>query len=140
MTARLEGRPLIAGTARGPLLMLDGGISFWGGVDPHSGRLTDPRHPKVGTSIGGTILAIPHAVGSSSSSAIMLELLRGGRAPAAVIMGRADAILTLGVVVASELGYGAIPVVEIGTEGWARLPDTGVAAVDADGLVTVRGG
>jgi predicted aconitase with swiveling domain len=51
----------------------------------------------------------------------MLELLRRGIAPAAVLMAEADAILSLGVVVAGELGYSTIPVVEVATaqlEAW----------------------
>ena len=82
-------------------------------MDPRSGRITDPRHPDHGRSIAGTVLAVPSAVGSSSSSAIMLELLRNGVAPAAVLMGTADAILALGVVVGRELGYAPIPVVQV---------------------------
>ncbi len=44
----------------------------------------------------------------------MLELLRNDRAPAALLMAEADAILALGVVIAKELGYPGIPVVEVG--------------------------
>ena len=103
----VRGRPLIPGEGRGPLLRLTHPISFWGGVDPTSGQIVDPRHPEFGSSITGTVLAIPAAVGSSSSSAIMLELLREGTAPAAILMGKADAILALGGVVGGEVGGGS---------------------------------
>ena len=93
----VTGRVLVAGAGEGPLLRLSAPISFWGGVDPLSGRIADPRHPDHGRSVAGMVLAVPSAVGSSSSSAIMLELLRNGVAPAAVLMGTADAILALGV-------------------------------------------
>ena len=119
----LVGRTLVPGTGAGPLLRLRHPISFWGGVDPTTGDIVDPRHPDHGRCIAGHILALPGAVGSSSSSAIMLELLRSGRAPAAVLMEEADAILALGVVVAGELGYPTIPVVEIRMSDIASLED-----------------
>lgn len=123
----VTARALIGGDAEGPLLRLTHPISLWGGVDPVPGTISDPRHPQFGASIAGTVLAIPSAVGSSSSSAIMLELLREGTAPAAILIGRADAILALGVVVGGELGYRPIPVLEMpmreldGLEDGARI-------------------
>jgi uncharacterized protein len=135
----VSARPLIAGAAAGPLLRLTHPISFWGGVDPVRGVIADPRHPQHGRAIAGTVLLIPHAVGSSSSSAIMLELMREGRAPAAILMGRADAILALGVVVGRELGYAAVPMLEIhvdALEGWA---DGTRIEVDGEGGVRRAG-
>jgi len=133
----VNGRVLVEGRAAGPLLRLTRPISFWGGVDPVAGTIVDPRHPQFGVSIAGTVLAIPSAVGSSSSSAIMLELLREEQAPAAILMGRADAILALGVVVGAELGYPAIPVVETSTENLEMLPDGATVEVDEAGVVRV---
>lgn len=104
---------LIPGNAEGGLLRLQAPISLWGGVDPGSGVVIDPRHPDHGASITGTVLAMPGAIGSSSSSAIMLELLREGTAPAAILMARADAILAIGIIVSIELGYPACPVLEV---------------------------
>ena len=132
----MTGRVLVEGRGTGPLLRLTHPISFWGGVDPVAGTIVDPRHPQFGASIAGSVLAIPSAVGSSSSSAIMLELLREERAPAAILMGQADAILALGVVVAAELGYEPIPVIEVSAAELAELPDGCVAEVDAAGVVS----
>jgi len=132
-----EARILIPGEAEGPLLRLAAPISFWGGVDPKTGRIADPRHPDHGRSIAGTALAVPATMGSSSSSAVMLELLRGGHAPAALLLGAVDAILTLGVVVAREMGYGTIPVLALNAEALAALPETGARLRVADGEITV---
>jgi predicted aconitase with swiveling domain len=133
-----KARVLVGGSGRGPLLRLRAPISFWGGVDPVAGRIADPRHPDHGASIGGTVLVVPAAVGSSSSSAIMLELIREGTAPAAVIMGSADAILALGVVVARELGHSGPPVVELPVPMLDALPD-GVLEVLEDGTLRRAG-
>lgn len=120
------GRVLVPGTGSGPLLRLTHPLSFWGGVDPVRGVISDPRHPQHGREIAGRVLVVGSAVGSSSSSAIMLETMREGTSPAAILMGRADAILALGVVVGRELGYAPIPVVEVDPAALAGWPD-GVA-------------
>ena len=108
----VKGRILVEGKASGPLLRLRHPISFWGGVDPKTGVICDPRHPDHGACVAGTVLAVPSAVGSSSSSAVILELIREGCAPAALILGSTDAIVALGVVVAGELGLPTLPVLQ----------------------------
>jgi predicted aconitase with swiveling domain len=128
---------LLPGAARGPLLRLGKPISFWGGVDPWSGRITDPRHPDHDRMIGGTILALPGTIGSSSSSAVMLELLAGGRAPAALLLAEPDAILTLGVVVGGEMGYGTIPVLRLSAAAQQALPQRARLAIAPDGSISL---
>ena len=118
-----------------PLLRLDEPLSFWGGVDPGSGVITQPRHPQHGHSVAGTVLAMPRGIGSSSSSAVLLELLHLGRAPRALLMGEVDAILALGVVVAREMGFATVAVVECDV---TRLPG-GVVRVARDGTVVAVG-
>lgn len=128
----VAGRVLVAGEAEGPLLRLAEPLSFWGGVDPASGRITQPRHPDHGRCVAGTVLAMPRGIGSSSSSAVLLELIHHGCAPAALLMGEADAILALGVVVAREMGFGSIPVLECRVDALpapARLRVTGEGRV-----------
>lgn len=119
----LTGTVVHPGSARGRLLFLRKPVSFWGGVDPESGRVADPRHPQHGERLGGRIVAMERTIGSSSSSAIMLELLRNGTAPAGVVVGEPDAILVLGVLVAQELGYPTIPFLQVGAEGVAALAE-----------------
>ncbi len=126
----IAGRVLVDGIGQGPLLLLGAPICFWGGVDPETGRIGDPRHPDHGAEIAGRVLAAPATVGSSSSSAVMLELLRLGRAPAALLLAEADAILTLGVIVAGEMGYATIPVLEVAAGDLAALPEAGEIRVE----------
>jgi uncharacterized protein len=86
-------------------LILTAPISFWGGVDPKTSRIADVRHPQHGLPIAGTILMLPGTIGSSSASAVLLELIHRNIAPAAIIMRQADAILLLGILVAREMGW-----------------------------------
>jgi predicted aconitase with swiveling domain len=97
------------GAVTGPCLALTAPISFWGGVDPRTGEIIDARHPQRGRNIAGTVLALPGTIGSSSASAVLLELVHAGRAPAALLMHEPDAILLLGLIVAREMGWGTPP-------------------------------
>ncbi len=113
MTARIEGRVLFPGAASGPLLKLTAPLSLWGGIDPATGTIIHGRHPERGCNVRGMVLAIPEPIGSSSSSYVMLELIHSGNAPAALLLGRADAIIVVGCLVAREMGWKAPPVVEV---------------------------
>jgi predicted aconitase with swiveling domain len=112
---------LLPGEAAGPLLKLAAPLSFWGGVDPASGSIIDVRHPDHGACVAGTVLAMPGTIGSSSASAVLLELIRICKAPAALLLVRPDAILLLGAVVARELGWPAPPAFLITAADFANL-------------------
>jgi predicted aconitase with swiveling domain len=127
-------KPLLPGAATGPVMRLSAPLSFWGGVDPNTGRIIQVRHPQCGEIIGGRILCLPATIGSSSSSAVLLELIRLGIAPAALVMGTPDAILMIGCLVAREMGWAAPPAFALDAEAQARLPDH--LAIAADGTIT----
>jgi predicted aconitase with swiveling domain len=122
------------GTARGRVLKLPA-LSFWGGIDPATGRLSDPAAPGHGEAVAGRVLLIAEPRGSSSSSAVMLELLRTGLAPAAVVLGHVDAILGLGIVVAREMGWPTIPLYRLPVAMHERIADNIAIAISADGAI-----
>jgi predicted aconitase with swiveling domain len=99
------GQVLVAGAAQGPALVLTEPLSFWGGVEATTGEIIDRSHPDWGKNITATILAMPGARGSSSSSSVLLEAVRLGTAPAGIILERPDAILTIAGILAFEM-YG----------------------------------
>ena len=106
MSGRMNAEILVPGPAvEAAALVLSAPISFWGGVDPATGRIADVRHPQHGASVSGRVLFLPGTIGSSSASAVLLELVRGGLAPAALVLHEPDAILLLGLVVAREMGW-----------------------------------
>ena len=120
--------------ASGIALVLTKPISFWGGVDPATGDIIDARHPERGVNITGRVLALPGTVGSSSASAVLLELVRAGRAPAAIILHEPDAILLLGLIVAREMGWPTPVALRLDREHQKAL--LGMIAVTRDGLVS----
>ncbi|KAB2851188.1 MAG: DUF126 domain-containing protein [Hyphomicrobiaceae bacterium] len=129
------GRVLIPGEAEGPLLRLSAPLSFWGGINPATGEIILARHPERGKNVAGTILALPEPIGSSSSSYVLLELIYGGNAPAAIILGQADGILAVGALVAQEMGWRAPPMLELPAAEIAQL--AGSNARISDGAILV---
>ena len=137
MTARLRGTVLVPGAAAGPVLALAEPLSFWGGVDPATGRIIEARHPDHGRSVAGHILAMPAVRGSSSSSSILAELLRAGLGPLAILLGEPDEILVVGAVVAREL-YGAdCPVVLLDPADYAAAAACATLTIGSDGTFSV---
>ena len=106
MNAVAETEVLVPGRGgQGAALVLKAPISFWGGVDPTSGRIADVRHPDHGLSIAGRVLFLPGTIGSSSAAAVLMELVHNGHAPAAIVLHEPDAILLLGLIVAREMRW-----------------------------------
>lgn len=132
----LKAEILIPGAAAsGRCLALTAPISFWGGVDPRSGRIIDARHPERGACIAGTVLALPGTIGSSSASAVLLELVHAGCAPAALLLDAPDAILLLGLIVAREMGWATPPAFRLAAEHQPALAGR-TLALSSDGLIT----
>jgi len=86
-------------------LILTEPLSFWGGLDPATGRIVDVHHPQHGESLAGRVVVMPHGRGSSSSPSVLAEALRLGNGPAAIKLSRDDPLVWLGAYVA-ELLYG----------------------------------
>lgn len=110
----LRAEVLVPGSAgTGEALVLTAPISFWGGVDPKTGRIADVRHPQCGESITGKVLFVPGTIGSSSASAVLMELVHARLAPAALVLHEPDAILLLGLIVAREMGWQTPPAIRL---------------------------
>ncbi len=136
MRPPLTAAPLVPGRAQGPVLAIAEPLSLWGGVDPASGVIVEPRHPDHGRSVAGHILVMPAARGSSSSSSVLAELLRGGVGPLGIVLGTTDEILVVGAVVARELYGVECPVVLLEPEDYARAAGCTSMTIDVDGTIT----
>lgn len=137
MAKVLHGRALVAGRAEGRALVSAEPLSFWGGLDPHTGEIIDRRHDRSGQVVIGRILVFPQGKGSSTSSAILLESVRAGTAPAAIINSMVDPIVALGSIVAEELYHRSIPVVVLEPGDFGAIREGDRLVVDPDGTVRV---
>lgn len=137
MSRSLQGRVVIAGTARGRALVSDEPLSFWGGYDCETGEIIDRRHHRSGENAAGRVFLFPTGRGSSTASGILLQSLLNGKAPAALICLEVDPILALGAIVAEECFERSLPMVILGREEFFSVTDDDWLEIDADGTVRV---
>lgn len=135
MAGVIRGRAVIPGRARGQALVSNEPLSFWGGYDSHTGEIIDRRHPLSGQIAAGRILALPFTRGSSTTTAILLEAVRAGVAPAAILTTGVEAFFALGSIVADELYGRPVPLVALTAEDFASLRSGEWLEVEEDGSV-----
>jgi cis-L-3-hydroxyproline dehydratase len=126
---------IVQAEAAGDVLYSDEGLSFWGGVDPVTGRVIDVHHPWYGLEIAGKILVMPTSRGSCSGSGVLLELALNGYAPAALIFSVAEETLTLGAVIAARLFDKTIAVAHLERKDFDALSQASKATIRDNVLI-----
>ena len=112
-------------------------LSLWGGLDPETGEIIDPRHPNWGDNVSNRVLVLPLGRGSSSASSILLEAVRQGKAPAAIVLAETDAILALGAAVAREMYDQAPVVVVVAPDVYGQIETGQYISITAAGQMTI---
>lgn len=128
MVTLLKCKCLVAGKREGRLLATAQPISFWGGVDPEKGIINDPRHELFKESIAGKVLAFPYGKGSAAAPMVILELVKGKKAPAALVQIEVDPLLVSGPVICRHFYGEIIPVITLNSIEFQMLK-TGLYAV-----------
>jgi predicted aconitase with swiveling domain len=131
----IRGRVIIKGEAAGEALVSSEPLSFWGGYDHQTGEIIDQRHPLAGSVAAGRILVLPFTRGSSTTTAVLLEAVRAGTAPAALLTTGADTFFALASIVADELYGKPIPLIALEPADFATLRTGDWISVDEDGTV-----
>jgi predicted aconitase with swiveling domain len=96
---KLEGRKIAPGKVSGEALVTRMGISFFGGVDPQTGRVVEKGHELEGQSVSGKVLVFPTGKGSTVGSYTLYRLKKVGKAPAAIINAEAETITAVGCII-----------------------------------------
>ena len=125
----------MAASAAGEALVSQEPLSFWGGFDYRTGKIIDARHPLQGQIASGRVLALPRARGSSTATAVLLESVRAGTAPAAIVCRGVDPYFALASVVADEMYGRPIPVVALEPEAFATLKTGERVRIDRQGTI-----
>jgi predicted aconitase with swiveling domain len=134
----LKGSVVIRGEARGQALISHEPLSFWGGYDWKTGEITDRRHTLSGEIAKDKILGLPYTRGSSTTTAVLLEAIRAGTAPRAIITAATDFFFALASVVADEMYASPLPLIALIQADFARLKTGDEIQITSDGHVIVN--
>jgi len=126
----LKGRKISAGRAEGEALVTSMGISFYGGVDPQTGRVVEKGHELEGQSIAGRVLVFPTGKGSTVGSYTLYRLKKAGLAPVAIINVESETITAVGCIISDIPSVDHIPIGQIKTGMQIRVDgESGVVEV-----------
>jgi predicted aconitase with swiveling domain len=134
----IAGRAIVDGTADGEALVTHDALSFWGGYDFHTGEIIDTHHPLAGVRASGRILAVPFSKGSSTTTAVLLEAVRAGTAPAAIVTTGVDAFFALASIVADAMYGKAFPVIALEPAEFATLRTGDRLSIARGGRITTE--
>ena len=96
---QLKGRIIYKGKAEGEALVTSQPISFYGGVDPNTGVVTEKGHELQGISVKGKILVFPQGKGSTVGSYTLYRMKKNGVAPAGMINKECETIVAVGAII-----------------------------------------
>ncbi len=96
---KLKGRRIYKGVAEGEAVVTNDGISFYGGVDPDTGKVVEVGHELEGQSIAGKILVFPMGKGSTVGSYTLYRMKKNHTAPAAIVTRQIDTIIAVGCII-----------------------------------------
>jgi len=95
----LKGRIINKGRAEGQALVTKDPISFYGGVDPQTGIITDKDNELNGQSVKGKMLVFPFGKGSTVGPYTIYQLAKLGTAPKAMINRECETIVAVGAII-----------------------------------------
>jgi len=131
------GKPVLAGSAEGVALVSKEPLSLWGGLSAQTGEIIDRRHERSGAVVTGKVFVFPQGRGSSTASAILLESVKAGTAPAAIINLKVDPILALGAIVADELYHKIVPIIVVSKEDFDAIQEGDYLEIAPDGTIKI---
>ncbi|MDD5111027.1 MAG: DUF126 domain-containing protein [Candidatus Altiarchaeota archaeon] len=120
----LIGRIINKGAAEGIALVSESPISFYGGIDPETGNITDRENKLYGQCIKDAILVFPFGSGSTVGPYVLYQLKKNGMAPKAIINRECETIVAVGAIIA---GIPCVDKIEVG-----RIKTGDKVGVDAE--------
>ena len=121
MKTIIKGKSLVGGRTEGTLIVSHEPFSFFGGFSFKTGSIVDTRSDVYQEVLKDKIFAFPCGKGSSSTAGVILEALRKGIAPRAIININSEKILAIGSIVAEKM-YGLnLPIISISEDDYQLL-------------------
>lgn len=117
----LNGRVINNGVAEGEALVTKDPISFYGGVDPKTGVITDKDNELNGQSVKGKVLVFPFGKGSTVGPYTIYQLAKLGNAPKAMITRECETIVAVGCIISDIPAVDKIDITKIRSGGRVRV-------------------
>ena len=121
MAKIIAATTIVDGQCQGELIYSKQSFSFFGGFDFKTGTVVDPKSDVFGKCLKDKIFAYPRGKGSSSTAGVILEALRRGLAPKAIINIDSEKILAVGSIVAQVVFDWKLPLLSISEEDFQLL-------------------
>ncbi len=137
MAIIFQARAVVPAAVSGEALVAPEPLSFWGGYDHKTGEIIDRRHPLTGQIAAGRVLILPFSRGSSTTTAVLLESVRAGTAPAAIITTGIDSFFALASIVAGELYGISVPIFATDITVFDRIQSGDQLQITRDGIITI---
>jgi predicted aconitase with swiveling domain len=96
---KLSGRKIYKGVVEADALVTNDAISFYGGIDPDTGKVVETGHELEGVKITGKILVFPTGKGSTVGSYTMYRMMKNKTAPVAIVNEQIDTIIAVGCII-----------------------------------------
>ena len=96
---KLVGRVIFEGKAEGEALVSHSPLSFYGGVNPDTGEVTERGHELHGESVKGRVLVFPNGKGSTVGSYVLYRLSKNHVAPCAIVNSNCETIVAVGAII-----------------------------------------
>src|SRR5664279_3869036 len=125
---QLKGRIIYKGKAESEALVTTQPISFYGGVDPNTGIVTEKGHELQGQSVKGKILVFPQGKGSTVGSYTLYRMKKNGVAPAGMINKECETIIAVGAIISEIPCVDKVDVCKIKT-GDKVIIENGVVSI-----------
>ena len=124
----LRGRTISKGVAEGEALTTSQPISFYGGVNPDTGRIIEKGHELEGEIITSRILVFPNGKGSTVGSYTLYRMKKNGTAPVGIINQDCETVVAVGTIISDIPCMDKVDISQIHSGDLLRL-DNGVVTL-----------
>lgn len=131
-TMTLKCKNVIGASKKIKLVYSNDSFSFVGGVNIQTGEISDYRHANYQENITDKAFAFPFGRGSSGAGLVLMEMLRIGTAPAAIINVHTDPVILTGPLICKHFYNQILPVINLSEEDYAKLDGAKEIEIFAD--------
>jgi len=131
---KFKGRKVCGGKTEGEALVSEKPLSFYGGIDPKTGKIIEKNNKLYGLTVKDKILVFPYGKGSTVGSYVLYEMSKNKTAPKAIINLKTETIIAAGCIL------GNIPLIDnLKEDEFYKIKTGDYLIIDADnGIIEIK--